>query len=113
VNAIAATLPGASWQQCRTHYVANLTSATPKSSWGWVKAPQHSAYDQPDAESVHAQFDRVIDALTEKLPTVADHLEPGAHDSCRVGLQTDRCTDRLGRSQPWLGLPTVDRAGSG
>ena len=34
VAAIAATLPGAAWQRCRTHYAANLMSATPKSSWG-------------------------------------------------------------------------------
>ena len=43
-------------------------SLTPKSSWGWVKALLHSIYDQPDAEAVHAQFDRVLDALAEKLP---------------------------------------------
>jgi putative transposase len=75
VAAIATTLPGAGWQRCRTHYAANLMSMTPKSSWGWVKALLHSVYDQPDAQAVHAQFDRVVDALTEKLPTVADHLE--------------------------------------
>ena len=34
VAAISATLPGASWQRCRTHYAANLMSVTPKSSWG-------------------------------------------------------------------------------
>jgi putative transposase len=73
--AISATLAGAAWQRCRTHYAANLMSATPKASWGWVKALLHSIYDQPDAESVHAQFDRVVDALAEKLPTVADHLD--------------------------------------
>jgi transposase-like protein len=80
VAAIAATLPGASWQRCRTHYAANLMSATPKSSWGWVKALLHSIYDQPDAEAVHAQFDRVVDALTGKLPTVADHLDAARPD---------------------------------
>jgi transposase-like protein len=80
VAAISATLPGASWQRCRTHYAANLMSATPKSSWGWVKALLHSVYDQPDAESVHAQFDRVVDALSEKLPAVADHLEGARAD---------------------------------
>jgi putative transposase len=58
VEAIGATLPGASWQRCRTHYAANLMSATPKAQWGWVKALLHSVYDQPDAEAVHAQFDR-------------------------------------------------------
>ena len=80
VAAISATLPGAAWQRCRTHYAANLMSATPKSSWGWVKALLHSVYDQADAEAVHAQFDRVVDALAEKLPAVADHLESARAD---------------------------------
>src|SRR6202022_2862416 len=70
VAAIRATLPGATWQRCRTHYAANLMSVPPKASWPWVKAPLHSIYDQPDAKSVHAQFDRVIEALTDKLPAV-------------------------------------------
>jgi transposase-like protein len=78
--AIAATLAGAAWQRCRTHYAANLMSATPKSSWGWVKALLHSIYDQPDAPAVHAQFDRVVDALSEKLPAVADHLDGARAD---------------------------------
>jgi transposase-like protein len=80
VDAIGATLPGATWQRCRTHYAANLMSATPKSAWGWVKALLHSVYDQPDAESVHAQFDRVLDTLSEKLPTVAAHLDAARAD---------------------------------
>jgi transposase-like protein len=80
VSAIGATLPGAAWQRCRTHYAANLMSATPKSSWGWVKALLHSIYDQPDAAAVHAQFDRVVDALDEKLPKVAEHLEEARAD---------------------------------
>ena len=80
VEAIGATLPGASWQRCRTHYAANLMSATPKSAWGWVKALLHSVYDQPDAESVHAQFDRVLDTLSEKLPAVAEHLDSARGD---------------------------------
>ena len=79
-SAIAATLAGAAWQRCRTHYAANLMSATPKNSWGWVKALLHSIYDQPDAEAVHAQFDRVVDALSEKLPAVADHLDGARAD---------------------------------
>jgi transposase-like protein len=80
VAAVAATLPGASWQRCRTHYAANLMQVTPKSSWGWVKALLHSVYDQPDADAVHAQFDRIVDALTDKLPTVASHLEEARAD---------------------------------
>jgi transposase-like protein len=80
VAAVAATLDGASWQRCRTHYAANLISVTPKASWGWVKAMLHSIYDQPDAKSVHAQFDRVVEALAEKLPSVAEHLEDARPD---------------------------------
>jgi putative transposase len=80
VDAIGATLPGASWQRCRTHYAANLMSATPKSAWGWVKALLHSVYDQPDADAVHAQFDRILGALADKLPTVAQHLDAARAD---------------------------------
>ena len=52
----------------------------PESSWPWVKALLHSVYDQPDAAAVHAQFDRVLDALAEKLPAVADHLDAARAD---------------------------------
>jgi putative transposase len=79
-EAIGATLPGASWQRCRTHYAANLMSVTPKSAWGWVRALLHSVYDQPDSDSVHAQFARVLDALEEKLPQVATHLDAARGD---------------------------------
>jgi len=80
VAAVQATWAGAAWQRCRTHYAANLMSATPKSSWGWVKALLHSVYDQPDAEAVHAQFDRVVEALADKLPAVSEHLEQARPD---------------------------------
>jgi transposase-like protein len=80
VSAIGATVPGAAWQRCRTHYAANLMAATPKASWPWVRALLHSVYDQPDAASVHAQFDRVLDALAGKLPRVAEHLEAARAD---------------------------------
>ena len=52
----------------------------PKSSWPWVRALLHSVYDQPDAASVHAQFGRVLDALVDKLPKVAEHLEGARTD---------------------------------
>ena len=69
-------MEGASWQRCGTHhYAANLLAITPKSSWGWVKAMLHVIYNQPDAKSVHAQFDRVMDNLLEQLPAVAEHPE--------------------------------------
>jgi putative transposase len=80
VEAIGATLPGAGWQRCRTHYAANLMAATPKASWPWVKTLLHSVYDQPDAASVHAQYDRLTDAIAAKLPKVAAHLDAARAD---------------------------------
>ena len=52
----------------------------PKSAWPAVKAMLHSVYDQPDAEAVHAQFDKLLDQLTEKLPEVAEHLDSARAD---------------------------------
>ena len=80
VDAVGATLPGAGRQRCRTHYAANLMAVTPKSSWPWVKTLLHSVYDQPDATAVHAQFDRVLDALDAKFPKVAAHLDTARAD---------------------------------
>jgi len=80
VAAIGATLPGASWQRCRTHYTTNLMAITPNTSWPWVRTLLHSVFDQPDAESVGAQYDRIIDALADKLPKVAEHLENARAD---------------------------------
>jgi putative transposase len=50
VAAIGATLPGASWQRCRTHYTTNLMAITPKAWWPWVRTLLHSVFDQPDAQ---------------------------------------------------------------
>jgi putative transposase len=79
-DAIAANLPGAGWQRCRTHYAANLMSVTPKALWPAVKAMLHSVYDQPDAAAVNAQFDRTLDYVAEKLPAVAEHLDTARAD---------------------------------
>ena len=55
-------------------------SVTPKTSWPWVKTLLHSIYDQPDADAVNAQFDRVLDALEHKLPAVFAHLDAARAD---------------------------------
>ncbi len=53
---------------------------TPKSLWPAVKAMLHSIYDQPDAAAVHAQFDRLLDYTSDKLPDVTDHLDQARDD---------------------------------
>src|SRR4051794_27980204 len=80
VDAIAANLPGASWQRCRTHYAANLMGTCPKSAWPAVKTMLHSVYDQPDPDSVHAQFDKLLDSVGRSLPKVAAYLDDARAD---------------------------------
>ena len=101
VEAIAANLPGAVWQRCRTHYAANLMSITPKSLWPAVKAMLHSVYDQPDSDAVHAQFDRLLDYTAEKLPDVADHL-----DAARADILTFTSFPTEVWQQIWSNNPT-------
>jgi putative transposase len=79
VGAIRATLPGAAWQRCRTHYLRDLLTKVPKSSQPWVATLVRTVFDQPDAAEVAAQFDRVVSTLSDKLPAAADHLS-GARD---------------------------------
>ena len=55
-------------------------SVTPKSMWPAVKAMLHSVYDQPDAEAVAAQFERLLDYVAEKLPAVFEHLDAARED---------------------------------
>ena len=80
VEAIAANLPGAAWQRCRTHYAANLMSTCSKAAWPAVKAGLHAVFDQPDAASVNTQFDRLLEQTSERVPEVADHLAAARED---------------------------------
>jgi Transposase, Mutator family len=50
-------------------------TVTPRSSWPWVRTLLHSIYHPSDAESVVAQYDRVLHALADKLPKVTEHLD--------------------------------------
>ncbi len=74
VDAIGATLPGACWQRCRTHYLRDLLTQVPKTQSRWVATMVRTIFDQPDAGEVHAQFDRVVAALETKLPKAGEHL---------------------------------------
>ena len=52
----------------------------PQERLGAVKALLHSVYDQPDAKAVHAQYDKMLDTLTGKLPAVVAHLDAARAD---------------------------------
>lgn len=108
VEAIAADLPGATWQRCRTRYAANLTSVTPKSMWPAVKAMLHSGYDQPDRPAVHAQFDQLLDYVDDKVPEATTTSRPPAPTSSPSPSSPKTCGPRSGLTTP---PNEVDRLG--
>jgi transposase-like protein len=80
VEAIGATLPGAAWQRCRTHYLRNLLTKAPKSAQPWVATLVRTIFDQPAAEEVRAQHTRVVASLEAKYPDAAAHLDEARDD---------------------------------
>ena len=80
VSAIAAVLPGATWQRCRTHYHRNLLTRVPKSAQPWVSTLVRTIFEQPDAASVRAQHAQVVAALEAKLPAAVAHLDEARDD---------------------------------
>jgi putative transposase len=73
-SAMEAVLPAATWQWCHRDYLDSLQSRVPQRSWPRVDTVLRSLYEQPDATTVHAQYDRIIDALTPECPLIAVHL---------------------------------------
>lgn len=80
VEAIGATLRGASWQRCRTHYARNLATRVAKSAQPWVLTLLRTVFAQSDPVEVRAQFDRVVEALAAKFPKAATHLAEARDD---------------------------------
>lgn len=80
VDAIASTLPGASWQRCRTHFLRNLLTKVPKSAGPFVATLVRSIFAQPDAPTTHAQHARVIEQLAERFPAAAEMLADAGVD---------------------------------
>jgi putative transposase len=73
--AIAAALPGASWQRCRTHFMRNLLAKVPRHAQPLVATLVRSVFEQPDAEHVRAQHARVAGELLERFPDAAVLLD--------------------------------------
>jgi putative transposase len=79
-DAIAAVLPGASWQRCRAHYARNLATRVPESAQPWVSTLVRTIFEQPGAASVRAQHAQVVTALEAKFPQAAAHLDDARED---------------------------------
>jgi putative transposase len=63
--AIAAVFDGASWQRCRTHFMANLATKVPKASWPMIATLVRSIFEQPDRDATWNQLGEVVDRLTQ------------------------------------------------
>ncbi len=80
VDAIAATLPGAGWQRCRTHAMRNLLTKVPKSAQSFVATMVRTIFAQPDAQTVFEQHRRIVDQLEQRFPEAATLLAEAAPD---------------------------------
>ncbi len=80
VDAIAATLPGAAWQRCRTHFMRNLLTRVPKSAQGFVATMVRTIFAQPDTDMVREQHCRIVDQLATRFPEAAALLEEAETD---------------------------------
>jgi transposase-like protein len=80
VEAIAAVMPGASWQRCRTHFVRNLLTRVPKSAQPFVATLVRSIFAQPSREEVEAQHQRVVEQLEARFPAAGELLEAARED---------------------------------
>jgi putative transposase len=77
-EAIAAVLPGTSWQRCRTQFMRNLLCWVPKSTQGLVATLVRSIFAQPEAASTLAQHARIVAQLAERFPAAAELLADAA-----------------------------------
>ena len=79
-DAIATVFGGACWQRCRTHFMTNLLSRVPRRAQPWVATMVRSIYQQPSAEEVHSQHERVVTQLHERFPQAAAMLDEAVAD---------------------------------
>ncbi len=84
-NAIAAVFAGASWQRCRTHFMANLLTRVPQRAQPGVATQDlprmvRTIYQQLSPAEVHGQLDRVVEQLREPFHQVAELLADAAPD---------------------------------
>jgi transposase-like protein len=90
--AISAILPRASWQRRRTHMMRDLLTHVPKIAQDMVATIARSIFMQGDAETVRAQFTRVIKQLeAAKFNKAADILSD-ARDDLLAFLQFPQAT---------------------
>jgi putative transposase len=112
-NAIAAVLPGASWQRCRTHAMRNLLTRVPKAAQALVATLVRTIFAQSDATQVQAQFGRVVDQLESQFPRRPSSsskpratCSPSPASPSSTGARSGRTTTKSGLTKSSGGAPT-------
>jgi transposase-like protein len=77
-SAIAATLAGASWQRCRTHFMRNLLTRVPKSAQGMVATLVRGNFAQADDQATWSMHSNVVQQLEKRFPEAAKLLDTAA-----------------------------------
>jgi len=70
-EAIAAVLPGAAWQRCRTHFMRNLLTRVPKSAQPFVATMVRTIFTQPDARTTRHQHTVAVTELEPRFAPAA------------------------------------------
>ena len=79
--AIAQVLAEASWQRCRTHFMANLATKCPKASWPMIATLVRSIFEQPDRDSTWSQLYDVVNKLHDAgFAEIADKVHDAADE---------------------------------
>ena len=80
VSAVNATIPGSSWQRCRTHFMTNLLAKVDKSVRAFVATLVRTIFLQPDALAVWNRLWVVVEQLEPRFPEASELLENAAPD---------------------------------
>lgn len=78
--AIRKVLNGTTWQRCYVHFIRDVLSHLPKSKQGFVAAALRNVFAQTSIDHAREAMGRVIAALEEKHPTVAELVREAEDD---------------------------------
>jgi putative transposase len=79
-GAIAAVLHGATWQWCRTHFMAAALARVPKGVQPMVATTIRTVFVQPDPATAREQWRRVADSFRHRFPHLAQFLDDAEAD---------------------------------
>lgn len=78
--AVAGTLPGATWQRCRVHFMRNVLARIPRGDKNVVAAALRTIFTQPNREAASAQLAEVVNAMQTRWTEAAKILADAEND---------------------------------